>query len=162
MPKLTLHVNGRTHHLSIEDRWSLADVLRERCGLTGTHVGCEQGICGACTVLLNGEPVRSCLLLAAQCDDAAITTVEGGDTDPFIKAAADALVEENALQCGFCTPGFVMLLAGLQRMNYAAEDEQGLRDVLSSCICRCTGYAGIIRGARKMLHGPVPVAGEPT
>lgn len=162
MPQLTLRVNGRTHRLSVEDRWSLADVLREQCGLTGTHVGCEQGACGACTVLLNGEPIRSCLLLAAQCSDAAITTVEAADIDPLVAAAADALVEENALQCGFCTPGFVMLLAGLQRMKMATEDEQELRDVLSSCICRCTGYAGILRSARRLLHEQVTAAAEPT
>lgn len=162
MPELTLHANGQTHRVHVEDRWSLADVLREQCGLTGTHVGCEQGVCGACTVLLDGEPVRSCLMLAAQCGDAVITTIEAGDTDPFIAAAADALAEENGLQCGFCTPGFVMLLAGLQRMKYAPEDEQRVREVLSSCICRCTGYAGIIRGARKVLDGPAAAAAEPT
>jgi carbon-monoxide dehydrogenase small subunit len=162
MPEVTLHVNGRAYRLSVDARWSLADALRDRCGLTGTHVGCEQGVCGACTVLLNGQPVRSCLLLAAQCHEEAITTVEAGDADVFVAAAADALAAENASQCGFCTPGFVMLLAGLQRMQYAGEDEQGLREVLSSGICRCTGYAGIARAARTVLHGRVMTAADPT
>lgn len=151
MPDVTLQVNGQTRHLVVEDRWSLADAIRE-CGLTGTHVGCEQGICGTCTVLLDGLPVRSCLLLAAQCGDAAITTIEAGDSDAFVATSAAAIVAENGLQCGFCTPGFVMLLAGLQHMGCAGDDEEKLREALSSCICRCTGYAGILRAARTVLR----------
>ena len=154
MPEVTFRVNGQIHRTTVEDRWSLADTLRDRCGLTGTHLGCEQGVCGACTVLIEGLPVRSCLLLAAQCDDADITTVEGRDIDSFVRAVQDALVEENALQCGFCTPGFVMLLAGLLHLKWSG-DEEALNSALSSCICRCTGYSGIIRAAKRVLreHG---------
>jgi carbon-monoxide dehydrogenase small subunit len=150
MRNVTLEVNGQAHPAEVEDRWSLADTLRDRLGLTGTHLGCEQGVCGACTVLLDSRPVRSCLLLAAQCEGARITTVEATDADAFVAAAQDALVKENALQCGFCTPGFVMLLAGLQHIQWSGDDD-ALKEALSACICRCTGYAGIIRAARRVL-----------
>lgn len=153
MPDVTLRLNGMTYCLVAEDRWSLADAIRE-CGLTGTHIGCEQGICGACTVLLDGEPVRSCLLLAAQCEDAAITTIESVDSDAVVAACAEALVAENGLQCGFCTAGFVMLLAGVRHMGYRCDDEGKLREVLSSSICRCTGYTGILQAARRALDQP--------
>lgn len=159
MPEVTLRVNGLLHQADIEDRWSLADTLRERLGLTATHLGCEQGVCGACTVLLDGRPVRSCLLLAAQCDGADITTAEA-DND-IMAAARDALVAENALQCGFCTPGFVALIAGLRHLQWSG-DEQELADALSASICRCTGYGGIIRAAAQVLGvGAEPAEGAP-
>jgi aerobic carbon-monoxide dehydrogenase small subunit len=160
MRNVTIEVNGQPRRAEVEDRWSLADALRDRLGLTGTHLGCEQGVCGACTVLLDGQPVRSCLLLAAQCETAQVTTVEGGESDAFVAAAQRALVEENALQCGFCTPGFVMLLAGLLHAGWSGDDE-ALKEALSASICRCTGYAGIIRAARKLLreHGGPDVRG---
>lgn len=156
MPEVTLRVNGLLHQADVEDRWSLADTLRERLGLTGTHLGCEQGVCGACTVLLDGRPVRSCLLLAAQCDGADITTAEA-DND-VMAAARQALVAENALQCGFCTPGFVALIAGLRQLDWCG-DEQELAEALSASICRCTGYAGIIRAAARVLGVTVAQAG---
>ena len=156
MPEIALQVNGITYRADVEDRWSLADTLRDHCGLTGTHLGCEHGVCGACTVLLNGQPVRSCLLLAAQCEEAAVTTVEAGESDAFVAAARDALVEENALQCGFCTPGFVMLVAGLLHLGWSG-DEEALTEALSANICRCTGYAGIIRASRRILPEPADV-----
>lgn len=150
MRNVTIEVNGQAHDAEVEDRWSLADALREKLGLTGTHLGCEQGVCGACTVLLDGQPVRSCLMLAAQCEMAHITTIEA-ESDAFVAAAQGALVEENALQCGFCTPGFVMLIAGLLHEQWSGDDE-ALKEALSACVCRCTGYAGIIRAARRVLY----------
>ena len=115
--EITVSVNGVRYKRRVESRLLLSDFIRHDVALAGTHVGCEHGVCGACTILLDGQPVRSCLLLAAQCETAQVTTVEGGESDAFVAAAQRALVEENALQCGFCTPGFVLLLAGLlQRM----------------------------------------------
>jgi len=147
---LSLTVNGETLRAEVEDRYSLADVLRDVGGLTGTHLGCEQGVCGACTVLIDGMPVRSCLLLAGQCAGLSVTTVEGRDVDPLVAIVQDTLVEESALQCGFCTSGFVMLLAGLLHMNWAGDDRE-LTEVMSASICRCTGYAGLLRAGRRLL-----------
>jgi aerobic carbon-monoxide dehydrogenase small subunit len=153
--KIELRVNGTRYELDVEPRTTLADAVRDEIGLTGIRLGCEHGVCGSCTVLVDGVPVRSCLLLAVQCTEADIGTVEGladgGDLHPLQAAFA----AEHALQCGFCTPGFLMLLAG----EFAADpdlgqDEERLEEVLSSNICRCTGYVGIRRAAvaaaRKM------------
>ena len=147
---LSLTVNGKTLRAEVEDRYSLTDVLRDVGDLTGTHLGCEQGVCGACTVLIDGMPVRSCLLLAGQCEGLRVTTVEGRDVDPLVAIVQDTLVEENALQCGFCTPGFVMLLAGLLHMNWSGDDHE-LAEAMSANICRCTGYAGLMRAGRRLL-----------
>jgi aerobic carbon-monoxide dehydrogenase small subunit len=153
--EVTLLVNGGRHRVTVEARRTLADVLRDQLRLTGTHLGCEQGVCGACTVLVDGEPVRSCLALAVQCDGASVRTVEGltGDTDA--DAAGDALHplqsllgEEGGLQCGFCTPGFLMLLTGVLEERPDLDDE-GLAQALSSNLCRCTGYAPIAVAARR-------------
>jgi len=144
---VTLVVNGIEHRLDIEPRRLLSDALREDCGLTGTHVGCEQGACGACTVLLDGRPVRSCLLFAVQAGGRAVRTVEG------LSGAADqhpvqrAFVRHHALQCGFCTPGFLMLIAGALEED-PAVDEDRLREIVSSNLCRCTGYRPILDAAR--------------
>lgn len=146
---VTIRVNGEAYDVVVEDRWSLADTLRDQLGLTGTHLGCEQGVCGACTVLLDGQPVRACLLLAAQCDGAEVTTAEADD-DEFVSEARSRLVAENGLQCGFCTPGFVALVAGLRRLEWSGTEAE-LAEVLSASVCRCTGYTGIIRAAAQVL-----------
>ena len=144
---LTLRVNGREHRIEVEPRRTLADALREDCGLTGTHLGCEHGVCGACTVLLDGVAVRACLLLAVQCAGHEVRTVEGlGGGHPLQRAFA----AEHALQCGFCTPGFLMLAAGALAGDPDLDrDEEGLRELLTSNLCRCTGYRTIARAVRR-------------
>lgn len=142
-------VNGEPHELTVEPRHTLADVLRRDLGLTGTHVGCEHGACGACTVLVDGLPVRSCLMLAPQADDREVETIEGLATGGELSALQRAFSEHHGLQCGFCTPGFLMLAAGLLRENPHPSDEE-LHEALSSNLCRCTGYAGIIAAVRAV------------
>jgi carbon-monoxide dehydrogenase small subunit len=142
-----LTVNGREYELDIPPRRTLADALRENCGLTGTHLGCEHGVCGACTVLVDGTAVRSCLMFAVQAGDVEIRTVEGlagpDGADHPLQAAFSA---EHALQCGFCTPGFLMLAAGaLEAEPTIADDPERLRELLTSNLCRCTGYEAIRR-----------------
>jgi carbon-monoxide dehydrogenase small subunit len=140
-------VNGRRERIDVEPRRTLADALRDDLGLTGTHLGCEQGVCGACTVLLDGEPVRSCLMLAVQADGSSLTTVEGlaGDElHPLQQAFADC----HGLQCGFCTPGFLISALHLLTENPDPSREQ-IRAGLSGNICRCTGYAGIVDAVRQ-------------
>lgn len=140
---MRLTVNGAAHDIDVEPRHTLADALRNECGLTGTHVGCEHGVCGACTVLLDGAPIRACLLFAVQAEGAAIRTVEGlGDT-----ALQRAFVAHGGLQCGFCTPGFLMLATALLERDPHPSDDT-ITDALSSNLCRCTGYAGIIDAVR--------------
>ncbi|HEX9465573.1 MAG TPA: (2Fe-2S)-binding protein [Alphaproteobacteria bacterium] len=144
---VTLKVNGRTHKVHVEPRRTLADALREDCGLTGTHLGCEHGVCGACTVLVDGEPARSCLMFAVQAADKEIRTVEGLAKDGKLHPLQQAFTEHHALQCGFCTPGFLMLATGiLERQPDISEDD--LLDVLSSNLCRCTGYENIVKAVR--------------
>lgn len=144
-------VNGEPHELVVPARRSLADVLRDDLGLTGTHVGCEHGVCGACTVLVDGVPARSCLILAPQADERSIETVEGLAAGGEVSALQRAFSEHHGLQCGFCTPGFLMLAAGLLReIPEPSEDE--LRDALSSNLCRCTGYAGILDAVRAVVR----------
>jgi aerobic-type carbon monoxide dehydrogenase small subunit (CoxS/CutS family) len=137
-----LVVNGEDTTLEAHPRWSLADSLRGH-GLTGTHLGCEHGVCGACTVLLDDEPVRSCLVLAMQAEGRRVETVEALADGDDLHAVQRAFQAERALQCGFCTPGFVVLSAWLLRREPGA-DEARIRDVLSSNLCRCTGYAPIV------------------
>ena len=129
--------------MELEPRWTLADVLRERLGLKGTHLGCEHGVCGACTVLLDDQPVRSCLVLGVQADGTRIRTVEGLAAGTELHPLQLAFRSHHALQCGFCTPGFLMLAAGLLESEPDASEER-LRGVLSSNLCRCTGYAPIV------------------
>ncbi|MCV7198164.1 (2Fe-2S)-binding protein [Mycobacterium angelicum] len=144
-----LTVNGTPIAASVEPRMTLADFLREKCGLTGTHLGCEHGACGACTVLVDGDAVRSCLLFAVQADEVEVTTVEGIATpEGELSPVQSALRECHGLQCGFCTPGFVMSLTALLRDNPDPTDEQ-IREGLSGNFCRCTGYQGIIAAARR-------------
>ncbi len=144
---VVLHVNGRPHELRVEPRRTLADALREDCRLTGTHVGCEHGICGACTVIVDGDAVRSCLMLAVQADGCAIRTVEGLADGDALHPLQEAFIEHHGLQCGFCTPGFLMLAACVLERD-PAIDEAGLLALVSSNLCRCTGYGGIIGAVR--------------
>ena len=143
---LHLVVNGVAHSCEVEPRWLLSDVLRDTLGLTGTHVGCEHGACGACTVLVNGEPVRSCLMFAAQADEAAITTVEGlapGADDP-LTPLQESFRAAHGLQCGFCTPGILMSMTAFLR-DHPAPTDADIREALSGHLCRCTGYTNIVR-----------------
>ena len=127
---------------------TLADFLRDRLNLTGTHLGCEHGICGACTVLVDGEPTRSCLVFGVQADDTEIETVEGlASDDGSLNPLQDAFSEHHALQCGFCTPGFLMLATALLRDNPDASDDE-IREAMASNICRCTGYQSILEAVR--------------
>ncbi len=147
---VTLKVNGARRQVDVEPRTSLADALRDDLGLTGTRLGCEHGVCGSCTVLLDGQPVRSCLLLAVQCDGAEVGTVEGLADGDALHPLQQAFHEEHALQCGFCTPGFLMLLAGELAANPGLDaDEQRLDEVLAANLCRCTGDVGIRQAARR-------------
>ncbi len=145
---LTLRVNGTVHHVNVEPRHSLADTLRESCGLTGTHLGCEHGVCGACTVLIDGRATRSCLVFAVQVEGSEIETVEGlAEPDGTLHPLQQAFWEHHGLQCGFCTPGFLMLALGALRENPDLDDEE-LRDLIASNLCRCTGYQNILTAVR--------------
>ena len=153
---INLTVNGRSHAVSVAPRKTLADVIREDCGQTGTHLGCEHGICGACTVIVDGAPVRSCLMFGVQADGAEIRTVEGLANGNELHPMQRAFTEHHALQCGYCTPGFLMLATSvLEREPDISDDD--LLDVLSSNLCRCTGYVNIIKAVRaaaaKMKEG---------
>jgi carbon-monoxide dehydrogenase small subunit len=144
-----LTVNGRAVRHAAEPRMTLADFLRERCGLTGTHLGCEHGACGACTVLLDGTAVRSCLVFAVQADRCEVTTVEGiGPADGGLSPVQAALRDCHGLQCGFCTPGFVVSITAFLRDNPHPTDGQ-IREGLSGNLCRCTGYQGIVAAVRQ-------------
>ena len=152
---ITLTINGRDHPISVEARRTLADAISEDCGQTGTHIGCEHGICGACTVIVDGEPVRSCLMFAAQADGKQIRTVEGLADGEKLHPMQQAFMDHHGLQCGFCTPGFLMLAVGVLEREPDISDED-LVDVLSSNLCRCTGYQNIIkavRAAAKEMRG---------
>lgn len=144
---IALTVNGKRQEIAVEARQSLADVLRHELGYTGTHVGCEHGICGACTVLLDGRATRSCLVFGVQADDQAVETVEGLADARGFNALQHAFHEHHALQCGFCTPGFLMLATALLRENPDPSDEE-IRVAMASNLCRCTGYEPIIAAVR--------------
>ena len=147
---IRLTVNGVSHEASVEPRTTLADFLRGALGLGGVHLGCEHGVCGACTVIVDGKAVRSCLMLAVQADGAVVRTVEGlAAPDGTLHPVQQALLDEHALQCGFCTPGVVMTLAALTDGDAKPGEEQ-LLAALSGHVCRCTGYQGIRRAARKL------------
>jgi aerobic carbon-monoxide dehydrogenase small subunit len=143
----SLTVNGKAYALETEPRRNLADALREDCGLTGTHLGCEHGVCGACTVLLDGKPIRSCLMFAVQAQDKEVRTVEGLAHGEELHPLQQAFWEHHGLQCGFCTPGFLMLAAGVLEAQPDLSDEE-LKHVLSSNLCRCTGYQNILKAVR--------------
>jgi aerobic carbon-monoxide dehydrogenase small subunit len=144
---ITLTINGRDHAIFVEPRRTLADAIREDCGQTGTHIGCEHGICGACTVIVDGEPVRSCLMFAVQADCKKIRTVEGLADGEKLHPMQQAFMDHHGLQCGFCTPGFLMLAVGVLEREPDISDGD-LLDVLSSNLCRCTGYQNIIKAVR--------------
>ncbi|HEX6942086.1 MAG TPA: (2Fe-2S)-binding protein [Gemmatimonadaceae bacterium] len=140
---VTVTVNGVPSRRSVEPRLLLSDFLRHDLELTGTHVGCEHGVCGACTVLLDGEPVRSCLMLAVQADGHAVTTVEGLASEGRLHPVQQAFHEAHGLQCGFCTPGVLMTIVAFLRDNPTA-DEPAIREALSGNLCRCTGYQAMV------------------
>jgi carbon-monoxide dehydrogenase small subunit len=144
---IALTINGQAHAIRVEPRRTLADAIREDCGQTGTHIGCEHGVCGACTVIVDGAPVRSCLMFAAQADGKAIRTVEGLAKGDTLHPMQQAFMDNHGLQCGFCTPGFLMLAVGVLEREPDISDED-LLDVLSSNLCRCTGYQNIIKAVR--------------
>jgi carbon-monoxide dehydrogenase small subunit len=148
---ITLHINGRDYDIAVEARRTLVDAIREDCGQTGTHIGCEHGVCGACTIILDGEPVRACLMFAVQADGKAIRTVEGLADGDTLHPMQQAFMDHHALQCGFCTPGFLMLAVSVLEREPDISDE-GLIDVLSSNLCRCTGYQNIIKAVRAVAH----------
>jgi aerobic-type carbon monoxide dehydrogenase small subunit (CoxS/CutS family) len=145
---IRMTVNGRSCEGSVEARTTLADFLREDLGLTGTHLGCEHGVCGACTVLVDGEAVRACLMLAVQADGAEVTTVEGLAKGDALHPIQEAFWESHSFQCGFCTPGFVVTTLALLRENPNPNEEE-IREALSGNLCRCTGYESIVTGVRR-------------
>lgn len=145
---VTLTINGQEHSVGVEPRRTLVDAIREDCGQTGTHIGCEHGVCGACTVLVDDIPVRSCLMFAVQADGKRIRTVEGLAEGGKMHPLQQAFMDCHGLQCGFCTPGFLMLATGVLEREPDISDED-LIDVLSSNLCRCTGYQNIIKAVRQ-------------
>ena len=140
---IAVSINGASRRSAVESRLLLSDFLRHELGLTGTHVGCEHGVCGACTILLNGSPVRSCLLFAVQADGHAITTVEGLAVDGDLNPLQSAFREAHGLQCGFCTPGILMTMTAFLH-DHPDPDESAIREALSGHLCRCTGYQNIV------------------
>jgi aerobic carbon-monoxide dehydrogenase small subunit len=147
--ELELRVNGEAVHASVEARTTLADFLREDCGLTGTHLACEHGVCGACTVLVDGAAVRSCLVLAVQARGSDVTTIEGlSPADGSLSVVQEAFAACHGLQCGFCTPGFIVSVTAFLEQNPAPNDEQ-IVEALSGNLCRCTGYQGIVKAVRQ-------------
>ena len=145
---VTLNVNGTDYPVQLEPRRTLADALRDDCGLTGTHIGCGHGVCGACTVLLDDQPVRACLLFAIQAQGRTVRTVEGLADGEALNPLQQSFQANHGLQCGFCTPGFLMLSTWLLERD-GPVDEAGLRHVLSSNLCRCTGYQNILASVRE-------------
>jgi carbon-monoxide dehydrogenase small subunit len=143
---VSVTVNGTPHGREIETRMTLADFLRHELGLTGTHVGCEHGVCGACTVLVDDRSARACLMLAVQCDGRAVTTVESLADNGSLNTLQQAFQEFHGLQCGFCTPGVLMTLTEFLR-DHADPTEAEVREVLSGNLCRCTGYQGMVDAA---------------
>ena len=150
MTTFALTVNGRIRELSVAPRVSLADALREGCGLTGTHLGCEHGVCGACTVLLDGQPARSCITFAIACAGAEVTTIEGLDDDELTGELREAFRRNHALQCGYCTPGMMISARDLALRLPLAED-RAIRVGLSGNLCRCTGYVGIVAAVKEVI-----------
>ena len=145
--EVALLINRARHVVRVEPRRTLVDAIRDDCGQTGTHIGCEHGVCGACTVLIDGEPVRSCLMFAVQADGREIRTVEGLANGEALHPLQRAFMEHHGLQCGFCTPGFLMLAAGVLEREPDISDAD-LIEVLASNLCRCTGYQNIIKAVR--------------
>lgn len=153
---VTLSVNGLSYTRQVEPRMLLADFLRHELGLTGTHVGCEHGVCGACTILLDGRSARSCLMLAVQADGADIETVEGQGSIENLGRIQEAFRDHHGLQCGFCTPGFIMTIADMLR-HHSLETDEEIREALSGNICRCTGYQHIVQAVRELARERGPL-----
>src|SRR4029077_10533075 len=163
---IALTVNGTPRTGSPEARKTLADFLRDDLNLTGTHLGCEHGVCGACTLLIDGMPARSCITFAAACDGARVTTIEGLDDDEIAAELRTAFTREHALQCGYCTPGMLISARDLV-LRLDTADERSIRVGLSGNLCRCTGYVGIVRAVRSVIEQrrkrdilPIPSAGR--
>ena len=152
MKPLSLMVNGKPVRATVEPRTHLADFLREELRLTGTNIGCEHGVCGACTVLIDGAPARSCIAFAVACEDADVRTIEGFDGDPVMKELREAFSAEHALQCGYCTPGMLVTARDIV-MRLGDADEARVRLELAGNLCRCTGYVGIVRAILRVLEG---------
>lgn len=156
--EVTLTINGRAYHGRAEPRKTLADFIREDCGLTGTHLGCEHGVCGACTILMDGDAVRSCLLFAVQAEGAELRTVEGLADGDHLHPIQQAFWEHHGLQCGFCTPGFLMTAVAFLR-DHPRPTEREIREGLAGNLCRCTGYQNIVKAvaaAAEMLTSTAP------
>ncbi len=155
MKTITLVINGEASTDKVEDRLSLADFLRDQRNLTGLHLGCEHGVCGACTVLVDDEPVRSCITLAAAVDGKTVRTVEGFEQDPTMAVIRECFSAAHGLQCGYCTPGMVLTVRDMLKRQKCATQQQ-IRIELSGNLCRCTGYSGIVKAvemARDRLAG---------
>jgi len=148
--EISLRINGKAHAIRVEPRRTLVDAIRDDCGLTGTHIGCEHGVCGACTIIVDGAPVRSCLMFAVQAEGKEIRTVEGLANGEELNGLQRAFMDHHGLQCGFCTPGFLMLITGaLEREPDISDD--AIVDILSSNLCRCTGYQNIVKAVRAAV-----------
>jgi carbon-monoxide dehydrogenase small subunit len=145
---ITLNINGQDYEVRVEPRRTLVDAIRDDCGQTGTHIGCEHGVCGACTIILDNDAVRACLMFAVQADGKRIRTVEGLADGDTLHPLQSAFIAHHGLQCGFCTPGFLMLATNAIETNPEISDEEIL-EVLSSNLCRCTGYQNIIKAVRS-------------
>ncbi len=148
---IEMHVNDRPVSVQIEPRLQLAELMREHLGLTGTHLGCEHGVCGACTIEIDGVPARSCIAFAAGCDGARVRTIEGFDDDAVMKSLRAAFTAEHALQCGYCTPGMLVTARDIV-LRIPDADEATVRKELAGNLCRCTGYAGIVRAILRVLE----------
>lgn len=149
---ISVSINGSSQNLSVDPRRSLADVIRDDVGLTGTHLGCEHGVCGACTILVDGEPSRSCLMLAVQADGRSITTIEGlASADGTMHPIQQAMYEAMSFQCAFCSPGFLMSTVALLQDNPNPTEAQ-IREELSGNLCRCTGYQSIVAGVETAVR----------
>lgn len=160
MTPLSLIVNGCLIHGMVDPRTQLADFLREHLHLTGTHLACEQGVCGACTVLIDGKPQRSCISYALDCDGSSITTIEGFDADPVMTELRAAFSRHHGLQCGFCTPGMLVTARDIV-LRLGDAPESRIRDELSGNLCRCTGYVGIVAAIRAVCNGRAPAPSAP-
>jgi carbon-monoxide dehydrogenase small subunit len=161
MTPLSLTVNGRLARGHVDPRTQLADFLREHLHLTGTHLACEQGVCGACTVLMDGKPQRSCISYALDCDGSSVTTIEGFDDDPVMTELRAAFSKHHGLQCGFCTPGMLVTARDIV-LRLGDVPEARIRDELSGNLCRCTGYVGIVAAIRAVCAGRAPAPQAPT